>query len=151
MKKVVALFLSLLMVLSVVGCSNSKPDTENPSSQNESSENQTSEQIESKPEPMYSAMIPNPNDIFQNGEVSIVDEDGGKAYIFQVRNYTDEEYQTYVSGCKDLGFTDISYESENEGGKMFGAYTSDGKYWVEVLSGNETGILAVTCKESTKK
>ena len=95
-------------------------------------------------------MIPNPEEIFKNGEVSIVDKDGGSAYIFQVRGFEDAEYETYVSKCKEMGFVDIAYESENDGGKMFGAYTEDGQYWVEVLLGNDNGILAVTCKESTK-
>ena len=125
----------------------SEPTSEQAS---EPTSEQTSEPTESEPDVMYSEMIPDPNEIFKNGEIAVIDKDGGKAYIFQVRNYTDEEYQAYVSGCKELGFTDISYETENEGGKMFGAYTSDGEYWVQVLSGNETGILAVTCKKSTK-
>lgn len=98
----------------------------------------------------YADLIPKPEDVFKNGEVSIVDSDGGSAYIFQVRNFEDGEYESYISKCKEMGFTDVSYESENDGGKMFGAYTEDGTYWVEVLLGNDNGILAVTCKESTK-
>lgn len=99
----------------------------------------------------YADLIPKPEDIFKNGDVSIIDSDGGSAYIFQVRNFEDEEYESYVSKCKEMGFTDVSYESENDGGKMFGAYTEDKQYWVEVLLGNDNGILAVTCKKSTKK
>ena len=98
----------------------------------------------------YADMIPSPEEYFKNGEVSIIDADGGKAYILQVRNFEDEEYKLYVLKCKEMGFTIVSYESENDGGKMFGAYTEDGKYWIEVLLGNDSGILSITCKENTK-
>lgn len=98
----------------------------------------------------YADMIPSPEECFKNGEVSIIDADGGKAYILQVRNFEDEEYELYISECKEMGFTNVSYETETDGGKMFGAYTEDGKYWVEVLLGNDSGILSITFKESTK-
>lgn len=114
------------------------------------SEELNSTESEESSDIKYADMIPDPEKIFENGTISVVDKDGGKAYIFQVRNFEETEYETYVSLCKEMGFTDVSYETENDGGKMFGAYTEDGKYWVEVLLGNLNGILAVTCKESTK-
>lgn len=94
----------------------------------------------------FADMIPDPKDIFANGQIYINDLDGGKSYFFQVENYTEDEYDAYVQGCKDMGFTKIQYESENDGGKMFGAYTEDEKYWVEVLLGNKTNLISVTCK-----
>ena len=98
----------------------------------------------------YADMIPDPYEVFSNGEVSIIDEDGGKQYLFQVTNYTVEEVNAYIDGCKEMGFNEIKYDDTNDGGKMFGAYTEDGKYWVEVLMGNDSKIVAVTCKTSRK-
>lgn len=98
----------------------------------------------------YADMIPDPYEVFPNGEVSIIDADGGKQYLFQVTNYTVEEVNAYIDGCKEMGFNEIKYDDTNDGGKMFGAYTEDGKYWVEVLMGNDSKIVAVTCKTSRK-
>lgn len=137
---------------SVTEFQNESTTTENTESGESNNESEiSSEAVEAlETDTKYADLIPKPEDVFKNGEVSIVDSDGGSAYIFQVRNFEDGEYESYISQCKEMGFTDVSYESENDGGKMFGAYTEDGTYWVEVLLGNDNGILAVTCKESTK-
>ena len=153
--------LAILLVAALVGCSNSSVGSQANEITSSATEQQTSEKspenssklTESKEETetKYASLIPDPKEYFEQGDITVVDEDGGKAYVFQVRNFQDGEYEAYVTKCKEMGFSDVSYESENEGGKMFGAYTEDGTYWVEVLLGNDNGILAVTCKESTKK
>lgn len=164
MKRAIIFLTTLIMMLLIVACSadtqtdvvtesqNENTTTENTESEESDATSETnSEAVESlETDTKYADLIPKPEDVFKNGEVSIVDSDGGSAYIFQVRNFEDGEYESYISQCKEMGFTDVSYESENDGGKMFGAYTEDGTYWVEVLLGNDNGILAVTCKESTK-
>lgn len=158
MKRIVIFLATLTVMLSMVACSTDTQTDSVTESQNENTTVENTESNESvveseeslEPDIKYADLIPKPEDIFKNGEVSIVDSDGGSAYIFQVRNFEDGEYESYISKCKEMGFTDVSYESENDGGKMFGAYTEDGTYWVEVLLGNDNGILAVTCKESTK-
>lgn len=109
-------------------------------SEDPASETETTDDVK------FADMIPDPNEIFANGQIYINDLDGGKSYFFQVENYTEDEYDAYVQGCKDMGFTKIQYESESDGGKMFGAYTEDEKYWVEVLLGNKTNLISVTCK-----
>ena len=149
MKKIFLSIIAATMILTMPACSSETPIDSETGSQStiEGTSNIDSEEA---PDIKYADMIPNPEEIFKNGEISIVDKDGGSAYIFQVRGFEDAEYESYISMCKEMGFVDISYESENDGGKMFGAYTEDGQYWVEVLLGNDNGILAVTCKESTK-
>ena len=149
MKKIFLSIIAATMILTMPACSSETPIDSETGSQStiEGTSNIDSEEA---PDIKYADMIPNPEEIFKNGEISIVDKDGGSAYIFQVRGFEDAEYESYISMCKEMGFVDISYETENDGGKMFGAYTEDGQYWVEVLLGNDNGILAVTCKESTK-
>lgn len=149
MKKIFVLIIAATMVLTITACSSETPTDSEISSQlvTEGTINIESEEAS---DIKYADMIPNPEEVFKNGKISIIDKDGGSAYIFQVRGFEEAEYETYISMCKEMGFVDVSYETENDGGKMFGAYTEDRQYWVEVLLGNTNGILAVTCKESKK-
>lgn len=109
-----------------------------------------SEETEEVTDIKYADLIPDPAIIFPNSDISIIDADGGKMYFFQVKNYEKEEYDAYVTGCKEMGFTSVSYEFETDGGKMFGAYTENGEYWVETMIGYDSEIIAVTCKTATK-
>lgn len=122
----------------------SSTDTTEPSKEPDSS-------IDNNTDIKYADMIPNPESIFKNGTVTVTDEDGGKAYIFNVTNYSDGEFESFVSGCKEKGFTDISYETSHEKGADFGAYSSDGKYWVQVNLDSENKIIYVICQTSKKK
>ncbi len=99
----------------------------------------------------YSELIPDPKVIFANGDISITDGDGGKAYIFEVTGYADGEYESYISECKEMGFNDVIYETNEKRSSDFGAYTNDGKYWVEVSLDKENDIIYVICQTSKKK
>ena len=96
----------------------------------------------------YANMIPDPLLIFVSGEMTVTDPDGGKAYMFFVTGYTQGEWSTYVEKCIELGFNDVQYNSETE----FGAYTEDGKYWVQLGIDNDpdTEIVYISCQTSTK-
>lgn len=95
----------------------------------------------------YAELIPNPKSVFTNCDVCITDGDGGKAYIFEVTGYADGEYESYISKCKEMGFSDVSYETGDE----FGAYTHDGEYWVEVSLDSTKNTIYVICQKSRKK
>ncbi|MCC8192223.1 MAG: hypothetical protein LIO41_04195 [Ruminococcus sp.] len=130
MKKLSVIALAGAMsVLLLTACSSGKES---------SSENQTDDIS-------YAKMIPD-NSIFENGEFNIIDQDGGEMYCFSVSNYTDDEYSEYVSQCKEMGFTDISYEYE----AYFGSYSTDGEYWVQ-LSKESDGTLTIICNKSKNK
>lgn len=132
------LLVALLLTIVLTGCSGNAEKTLNENS--EPTEN-VSDEIK------YADMIPVPEDIFKNGNITITDADGGKAYIFEVTGYNKEEYASYVSECKSMGFSDISYETEND----FGAYTSDGAYWVQVNLDTSKEVIYVICQTSTQK
>lgn len=154
MKKILIALLICVSVLSLAGCSNPSNTSDEPNSSSISETvkgNSSSNATVSTDEVKYANKIPDPADIFKTGNISVLDKDGGKAYIFRVENYQDGEYENYVAKCKEMGFSDVSYDSENDGGKMFGAYDTSGEYWVEVLLGNDSKNITVTCKESTKK
>lgn len=89
----------------------------------------------------YSAWLPDPSVIFPNSEITIDDADGGDYYIFRVKNYTIEEFQLFVSELKRLGWCDSVYDVED----AYGAYSSDGLYWVEASIGADD-ILYVVCQ-----
>ena len=107
-------------------------------------------ETESTDDIKYADMIPDPSEVFPDGSFLVLDEDGGKMYLFQItNNYTRDEYDAYVEGCKEMGFTKVKYEiNDDDGSKWFGAYTEDGKYWVEVVDDLEK--VSVTCKTSSK-
>ena len=99
----------------------------------------------------YAELIPDPKSVFKSGDISITDGDGGKAYIFEVTGYADGEYESYISECKEMGFKDVIYETNEKRSSDFGAYTNDGKYWVEVSLDKENDIIYVICQTSKKK
>lgn len=96
----------------------------------------------------FASMIPDPDKIFKNGDITITDPDGEEHYIFQITNFTEEEYDEYVSECKELGFDNITYDTKDDRGKYFGAYTQDGKYWVQTSLDSENNMIYVICQES---
>lgn len=133
MKKVV-LFVLLSITIFMYGCT--------------SKESGEKEETINSQEVSYASMIPDPNVIFKNGEINVTDKDDGDYYMFNVTNYTVDEYDQFVSGCKEKGFNDISYDTEHDRGKDFGAYSSDGKYWVQVNLDTSDNIIYVICQKS---
>ncbi|HIR04237.1 MAG TPA: hypothetical protein IAD34_09275 [Candidatus Scatovicinus merdipullorum] len=114
------------------------------SSGNDSSINDSSHQ-DNITEINYAAMMPS-NSIFKSGKFDIIDPDGGEMYAFSVTDYTDEEFTEYISQCKEIGFNDIVYELDSR----FGAYTTDGEYWIQ-LSKEDNGSLTIICNTSKNK
>ncbi len=161
MKKILGLMMVVLILL-LTACSmqaapvnpNYKPDVQTPAPTMEPETVQetptvapvkTEESVD--PDVLYAGMIPDPAAIFANGDVTITDSDGGKAYIFEVTGYNTEEYETYISQCKEMGFTDVSFETDED----FGAYSEDGRYWVQLSIDNDKDILYVICQTSRNK
>ena len=139
------LLLVLLGMFTISGCSKSTAKE----SQNKRIDSTISESKDDT-EIKYADLIPDPEVIFPNGSISVTDTDGGKAYIFEVSDFNDGEFDSYISRCKELGFDDISYETSHEKGKDFGAYSSDGMYWVQVNLDAEKNIIYVICQAAKK-
>lgn len=158
MKRVITILLIgiMMLIMSACGVKTASIDTETESKSIEATNEQDSSISESKTESEkdeeshYADILPVTNDYFKNGEVSIIDQDGGTSYSFRIINYQDGEYEKYIEACKSNGFDDVTYEGENDGGKMFYAYSSDGKYYLQVMLGYQIEAIDITCKESTK-
>jgi len=135
--KLIALLLIFVLVLPIFIACDKTDDSSSAGIQKEATE----------PDIKYADLIPNPNTIFSNGNITITDPDGGTAYKFQVTNFTIDEYTIYVSECKNMGFNDVSYENSHDDWSAFGAYTSDKKYWVQVNLDSDN-IIYVICQTS---
>lgn len=96
----------------------------------------------------YANLLPDNLTVFGSDDILILDEDDGDYYIFEVENVTSDQYDRYVAECKNKGFQTIRYEDLDSMGGYFGAYTVDGKYWVELFWDVETGKLNVCCNRS---
>lgn len=125
----------------------STPSTKLAPATTDQTESQTTTNDSGNSDVRYAELIPDPKSVFANGGICITDGDGGTAYIFEVTGYADGEYESYVSKCKEMGFSDVSYETKEE----FGAYTHDGKYWVEVILDSTNNTIYVICQESKRK
>lgn len=156
MKRAITIFLIgiMMLVMSACGGKTTLDETGTESKPIEATIKQDSSESETESvkdeEIHYADMLPVTSDYFKNGEVSIIDQDGGTSYSFRVVNYQDGEYEEYIEACKSNGFNDVTYEGENDGGKMFYAYSSDGKYYLQVMLGYQIEAIDITCKESTK-
>ena len=53
-------------------------------------------ETESTDDIKYADMIPEPKDIFANGEISIITPDGGDSYSFRVNGFTEDEGEQYI-------------------------------------------------------
>lgn len=157
MKRAITIFLIGIMMLVMSACGG-KPASDEIEMESESvgtTEEQDSSTSDTKTESSedeihYADLLPVTTDYFKNGEISIIDPDGGTAYSFRVANYQDGEYEEYIEACKSNGFDDVTYEGENDGGKMFYAYSGDGKYYLQVMLGYQIEAVDIICKESTK-
>jgi hypothetical protein len=127
---------------------NYKPEVRTPEPVQETlNEAPVKTEVSVKPDILYAGMIPDPKTVFANGKITVTDSDGGTAYHFQVKNYTEDEYKTYISQCKELGFNKVSFETDED----FGAYSKDSKYWVQLSIDNKKDILYVICQASKNK
>lgn len=139
MKKILNGVVALALAVSMcTGCS------ENSNNKNTNSSKTTESEV------AFSSLIPEPKEVFKNGEISILDGDGGSTYLVRVKNYQEGEYEEYVKRCKDAGFDDVDYETTNNGGKMFGAYDKNKEYSISVMLGNEIESISITCKKVSK-
>lgn len=94
----------------------------------------------------YVAMLPSVEETFPDGEVTVIDGDGGSGYCVQVTGYKDGEYDKYVEGCKSKGFTDVRFDINEDSNSSFEARTEDGKYYVSLqLLKDERQVLTITC------
>ena len=132
MKRAITIFLIGIMMLVMSACG-WKPASDEIEMESESvgtTEEQDSSTSDTKTESSedeihYADLLPVTTDYFKNGEISIIDPDGGTAYSFRVANYQDGEYEEYIEACKSNGFDDVTYEGGNEGGIIFKESTKD--------------------------
>lgn len=150
MKRTLKTLMILVMaMLLMTGCGSDKSEESNVTSDANTDINDTVS--ESEDDIKYADLLPVTEDYFKNGEVTIIDPDGGSQYYFRVTNFTDDEYEAYVEACKAAGFDDVF----NEGGvgnddMMFYAYSTDKKYYLKVMASHELKAVDVVCETYTE-
>lgn len=143
MKKVgILAFVCAAALLS--GCGNGEGSQKEQSAQSPSASATDSESSEG--DVSYVAMLPSIEETFPDGEVTVIDSDGGSGYCVQVTGYKDGEYDKYIAGCKSKGFTDVRFDINEDSNSSFEARTEDGKYYVSLqLLKDERQVLTITC------
>ena len=88
--------------------------------------------------------IPNPEELFPNSTVTIAETDPDAFYM--VTEFEESEHEAYLKACEEAGFTDIAWKGENQNGdKMFFAYTEDGKFYLNVTYVASMDRLDIIC------
>lgn len=176
MKKILSMLLALTMATSLVACGGEKKESQNNNSVTENEQTETTDEEEkTDEEPVeesedteeksventdemedddsveeyidYTGMIPNPEETFTTGTIYLL-QGGGDKYMFQVEGYSDDEYDMYVSKCKEMGFSKVDYQNSSVSGKTFGAYSEDEKYFVDAFTSTSSGNAYVTFEKA---
>lgn len=93
----------------------------------------------------YVSMLPDPSEIFPDSEFNIIDNDGGRMYVFQVTGYDDGEYDAYIKACTEKGFTKVQVEINAENVRKWESRTDDEKFYVSIQMLPEDSVINVTC------
>ncbi len=150
MKRTLKTLMILVMtMLLMTGCGSDKSEESNVTSDANTDINSTVS--ESEDDIKYADLLPVTEDYFKNGEVEIIDPDGGSQYYFRVTNFTNDEYEAYVEACKTAGFDDVFYEGGvGNDDMMFYAYSTDKKYYLKVMASHELKAVDVVCETYTE-
>jgi len=134
-----------MAMLLMTGCGSDKSEESNVTSDANTDINSTVS--ESEDDIKYSDLLPVTEDYFKNGEVAIIEPDGGSQYYFRVTNFTDDEYEAYVEACKAAGFDDVHYEGDiGTDDKMYLAYALNRKYYLDITTNNEIKAVDISCQ-----
>lgn len=146
MKRTLKTLMILVMaMLLMTGCGNDKSEESNVTSDANTDINATVS--ESEDDIKYADLLPVTEDYFKNGDVAIIDQDGGSQYYFRVTNFTDDEYEAYVEACKAAGFDDVHYEGDiGTDNKMYLAYALDQKYYLDITTNHEINAVDISCR-----
>ena len=74
------------------------------------------------------SLVPDPHEVFPNGNINIWDTADGDSYMFAIKDATADDFKTYMNAAKDAGFGQQGYEDNTD----FAGYSESGKWWIEV-------------------
>ncbi len=92
-------------------------------------------------------MLPDYDQFFENGEVTVIDSDGGDMYCISIKNITKEEYNAYKTECENGTFSVITFNGDT----TFKArdekeeYYVSLQYWVESETDDSQNSINITC------
>lgn len=97
-----------------------------------------------EPQAKTSEAIPDPEKMFPDANVAILVYNTPKTY-YQVTNYKDGDYESYVDACVEAGFDDIQFKGGTDGNDMFLAYDANHEFYLELGISPDVGIIHITC------
>lgn len=133
MKKRILIFLSLLLVALLAGCSaESKEKVETPK------ETTTVTEVDLK------TAIPDPYDFFAEEDIAVLIDNEDSIY-YQVKNYDEVKYTAYLEACKESGYTYVTCEIKTEESELYYAYDEDHQYYLQYGFGGEEKFIDIIC------
>lgn len=136
------IIMALLVIAVLTGCSTNKTETIDHSA---SSVTSTEE-----PQVKTSEVIPDPEEMFPDAHVAILLYNKPTTY-YQVTDYADGDYETYVDACIEAGFDDIQFKGGTDGNEMFLAYDQNHEFYLDVGISPDYGIINITCSVADKE
>ena len=147
-KKFLASLVLCILVIQLVACG-TPTSQENITDMNQINDTETIEQpTETESDDIsFADMLPDHEMFFKNGNVTVIDSDGGTSYCISVMNITKDEYDSFVDACKTGSFSKVTFKGQ----EMFQARTSDEmyyvsvQYWVESETDATQNSVNITC------
>ena len=153
-KKII--IVALLIIAMLAGCGTTKTETiDHSASSVQSTEESQAKTSKVTPEPeepqvKTSEVIPDPEEMFPDAHVSILLYNKPTTY-YQIKEYTDGDYEAYVDACIEAGFDDIQFKGGTDGNEMFLAYDQNHEFYLDVGISPDYGIINITCSVVDKE
>lgn len=97
------------------------------------------------------SLVPQPETLFKGKDVTIEHVFSDSVALFMVKGYSLDEYKNYVAACKKMDWPKIVTDVNSKEIKMFAAYSSDKKYYMQANVDGIKNIIYISCQVSTKK
>ncbi len=142
--------LVLLLSLVFVACGKTTADiVENDDSYQTENDNDDSEANtdESNDDVCFADMLPDHDQFFENGEVTVIDSDGGDMYCISIKNITKEEYDAYKTECENGFFNIVTFKGDTsfKGRDENEEYYVSLQYWQESETDDSQNSINITC------
>lgn len=130
MKKVAIVLMVIMSIAIFVGCGDSS----------DSDSAKTSESVGEQ----CASIVPNPNKVFNDADVTTQMNDVGVYY--KIENFNENDFDKYVTEAKDKGFSNIHYEGTDDSGKWYQAYDNGEEHFLVLNMPNDKSCIEIVCK-----
>ena len=90
------------------------------------------------------SIVPNPNKVFNDADVTTQMNDVGVYY--KIENFNESDFDEYVTEAKDKGFSNIHYDGTDDGGKWYQAYDNGEEHFLVLNMPTDKSCIEIVCK-----